>query len=153
MIQGLPRWLSSKEPVCQWRSCKRLEFDSWIRKIPWRRAWQPTPVSWPGESHRWRSLAGYSPQGSEQLDATEAATHACEVICQAFFLEMFLKILFREDLGWRMGQGKEIVECLNEELTLTECSQCAMHWSKTFLCTNLFNHHSVRMFPSYGRGN
>ena len=66
---------------------------------------------------------------------------------------MFLKILFREDLGWRMGQGKEIVECLNEELTLTECLHCAMHWSKTFLCTNLFNHHSVRMFPSYGRGN
>ena len=30
-----------------------------------------------------------------------------------------MKILFREDVGWRMGQGKEIVECLNEELTLT----------------------------------
>ena len=31
-----------------------------VRKIPWRRAWQPTPVVLPGESHGQRSLAGYS---------------------------------------------------------------------------------------------
>ena len=37
------------------------EFDLWVRKIPWRRAWQPTPVFLPGESHGQRSLAGYSP--------------------------------------------------------------------------------------------
>ena len=30
-------------------------------KIPWRRAWQPTPVFLPGESHRQRSLVGYGP--------------------------------------------------------------------------------------------
>ena len=30
---------------------KRYGFDSWVRKIPWRRAWQPTPVFLPGESH------------------------------------------------------------------------------------------------------
>ena len=29
----------------------RQRFSSWIRKIPWRRAWQPTPVFLPGESH------------------------------------------------------------------------------------------------------
>ena len=27
---------------------RRLEFDSWVRKIPWRRKWQPTPVFLPG---------------------------------------------------------------------------------------------------------
>ena len=32
-------------------------FDSWVRKIPWRRKWQPTPVFLPGESHGQRSLA------------------------------------------------------------------------------------------------
>ena len=32
-----------------------------IGRIPWRRAWQPTPVFLPGESHGQRSLAGYSP--------------------------------------------------------------------------------------------
>ena len=29
----------------------------------WRRKWLPTPVFLPGESHGWRSLAGYSPWG------------------------------------------------------------------------------------------
>jgi len=53
--------LSGKEPACQFRRCKRHGFDPWIRKIPWRRAWQPTPVLLPGESHEHRSLAGYSP--------------------------------------------------------------------------------------------
>ena len=36
-------------------------FDPWVGKIPWRRAWQPTPVFLPGASHGQRSLAGYSP--------------------------------------------------------------------------------------------
>ena len=35
------------------------EMQSLIRKIPWRRAWQPTPVFLPGESHGQRSLVGY----------------------------------------------------------------------------------------------
>ena len=37
------------------------EFDPWVRKIPWWRAWQPTPVFLPGEFHGQRSLPGYSP--------------------------------------------------------------------------------------------
>ena len=38
-------------------------FDPWVGKIPWRRAWQPTPVFLPGESHGQRSLVGYGSQG------------------------------------------------------------------------------------------
>ena len=41
--------------------CMRHEFDPWVRKIPWRRRWLPTPVFLPGESHGQRSLAGYDP--------------------------------------------------------------------------------------------
>ena len=33
-------------------------FNSWVRNIPWRRAWQPTPVFLPGESHGQRNLMG-----------------------------------------------------------------------------------------------
>ena len=36
--------ISDKEPACQCRRCKRQRFESCIKKIPWRRAWQPTPV-------------------------------------------------------------------------------------------------------------
>ena len=37
---------------------KRREFDTRVRKIPWRRKWQPTPVLLPGGSHGLRSVAG-----------------------------------------------------------------------------------------------
>ena len=37
----------------------RPRFDPWIRKILWRRAWQPTPVFLPGGSHGQRSLMGH----------------------------------------------------------------------------------------------
>ena len=40
--------------------CRRLGFDPWVGKIPWSRAWQPTPVFLPGKSHEQRSLEGYS---------------------------------------------------------------------------------------------
>ena len=42
--------------------CGRPGFDPWVRKIPWRRKWQPTPVFLPGESHGRRSLVGYNPR-------------------------------------------------------------------------------------------
>ena len=45
-----PWWLSSRDSICQSRRRKRCWFDSWVEKIPWRRAWQPTPVFLPGES-------------------------------------------------------------------------------------------------------
>ena len=44
--------------------------ETWVGKIPWRRAWQPTPVFWPGESHGQRSLAGCSPWDHKQSDTT-----------------------------------------------------------------------------------
>ena len=58
---GFPGGTSGKEPTCQCRRPKRCEFDPWVRKIHWRRAWQPTPVLLPGESRGQGSLVGYSP--------------------------------------------------------------------------------------------
>ena len=50
--------------------CRRPRFNLWVRKIPWRRKWQPIPVFLPGESHGWRSLGGYSPWGLKESDIT-----------------------------------------------------------------------------------
>ena len=50
-------------------------FNPWCEKIPWRRAWQPTPVLLPRESHEQRSLAGCSPWGCKELDVTERLKH------------------------------------------------------------------------------
>ena len=40
-------------------------------RSPWRRAWQPTQVFLPGESHGQKSLVGYSPWGAKESDMTE----------------------------------------------------------------------------------
>ena len=48
----------SKESTCQ---CRRHGFNPWVRKIPWRRKWQPAPELLPGKPHGQRSLVGYSP--------------------------------------------------------------------------------------------
>ena len=50
-------------------------FNPWVRKIFWRRTWQPTPVFLPGESRGQRSLTGYySPWGHKESDITEQLT-------------------------------------------------------------------------------
>ena len=46
---GFPGGASGKEPSCQCSRHKRSGFDPWVRKSPWRRAQQPTPVFLPGE--------------------------------------------------------------------------------------------------------
>ena len=60
LFEGFPGGAVVKEPACQCRRHKRCKFDPWVGKIPWRRAWQSTPVFLPGESHGQRSLAGCS---------------------------------------------------------------------------------------------
>ena len=65
---GPPRWLSGKEFACQ---CRRFGFSPWIRKIPWRRKWQPTLIFLPGKFQGQRSLVGYSPRGCKELDMVE----------------------------------------------------------------------------------
>ena len=42
--------------ICDYVNIRRPGFDHWVRKIPWRRKWQSTPVFLPGKSHGWRSL-------------------------------------------------------------------------------------------------
>ena len=49
----------------------RTRFNSWVRKIPWRRKWQPTPGLLPGKSHGQRRLVGYNPWGPKESDTTE----------------------------------------------------------------------------------
>ena len=53
-----------KKSTCQ---CRRGGFSPWVRKIPWRRKWQPTPVFWIGQSNGQGSLAGYSPWGHKRV--------------------------------------------------------------------------------------
>ena len=66
----------------QWRiclSCRRCRFDPWVRKIPWRRKWQPTLVfflkkPWTEEPGRLQSM------GSQEVKWSEV-TQSCLTLC------------------------------------------------------------------------
>ena len=63
LVNRLPWWLRW---LSIWLQCGRPGFHPWVRKIPWRRKWQSTPVLLPGKSHGQRSLVGYSPWGHKE---------------------------------------------------------------------------------------
>ena len=68
----------SKESTCQCRSLRRHGLDPWVRKIPWRREWQSTPIFLPGKSHDrggwWATVYGVA----EELDTTEQVMDGME---------------------------------------------------------------------------
>ena len=65
---GLPWWLKWQSVCLQ---CGRPGVNPWVRKILWRKQWQPIPVLFLGKSHGRRSLVGYSPRGHKKSDTTE----------------------------------------------------------------------------------
>ena len=76
IFKGLLSWYSGEESASQCRRPKRLGFDSWVRKISWRRKWQPPQVFLLGKSHGQRSLGGCNPWGHKESDILEwLSTH------------------------------------------------------------------------------
>ena len=73
--EAFPGGANGKEPACLCRRHKRHRFDPWVG-IPWRRAWQPTPVFLARESCRQRSLVGYSPWSHSHM--AEAMQHGMD---------------------------------------------------------------------------
>ena len=79
---GLPSWqiyLSS----CQCGRHKRWGFDLWVRKLPWSRKCQATPVFLPGKFHGQRSLVGYSLWGLKVygLQTDWVTERTCSTLC------------------------------------------------------------------------
>ena len=83
-IRGFSAVASGKEPACQ---CRRSRFSPWVRKIPWGRKRQPTPVILPGKSHGQKSLAGYSLWGRKNQtvpsDSLHSHTH-CQILGKGY---------------------------------------------------------------------
>ena len=67
---GILRWFTGKESACQGRRHRRSELDPWVRKMPWKRKWQPM-----GKFHGQRSLAGYSSWGCKRARCDWARMH------------------------------------------------------------------------------
>ena len=74
---GLVVVLEVKDPPAQCRRCKRRGFDPWVRKISWRRRWQPTPVFLSAEVH---GQGSYSPQGRNESDTPEQLSMRTRVV-------------------------------------------------------------------------
>ena len=66
-----PRASLVAQTVKRLPAMRETQVRSLGREDPWRRKWQPIPVSLPGESNGWRSLVGYSPWGRKESDTTE----------------------------------------------------------------------------------
>ena len=69
----------TKESSCQCRRHKKLGFNPWVRKIAWRRKWQPTPVFLPGKFHAQKSLVDYNPWGRRVIHNSVTNTHTGKV--------------------------------------------------------------------------
>ena len=80
---GFPGGSSGKEPACQCRRHRRCRFNPWVRKIPWRRAWQPIPVFLPGKSHGHRSLVSCAPEGHKESNTTEMIYYTAAVAAKS----------------------------------------------------------------------
>ena len=70
---GSPGSASAKQPVSTCRRHKRCEFEPWVRKIPRRRKWQPSPVFLPGKFHGQMRLKAIV-QGGQKGGAKESNT-------------------------------------------------------------------------------
>ena len=66
-ILGFSNGSVGRESTCNAGDTEDNGFDPWVGKIPWRRKWQPILVFLPEKSRGWRSLAGYSPWGSQRV--------------------------------------------------------------------------------------
>ena len=71
---GFPGGIVVKNLPVMPETCRKCRFDPWVRKVPWRRVWPPTPVFLPGNPHGQRCLVGYSPWGCKESDVTKHST-------------------------------------------------------------------------------
>ena len=107
-----PEWPSGKESACNAGDVGLI--DPWVRKIHWRRKWQPTTVLLPGKSHGQNSLAGCSPRGCKSRTWLTDWLSDCKVI----FKDLWH---LKGEQKWRRDWRS--VMWLPTELTIINC-----HW-------------------------
>ena len=92
MFWGFPGDTSGKEPTCQCRRHKRLRSNPWVKKITWRRKWQPTPVLLPGK-FPWTEKPGRLQSIGLQRVRHDWNNLACTYFCFAYsFCILFIHL-------------------------------------------------------------
>ena len=133
-LYGPPWWLSGKESTCQ---CRRHGFDLWVRKIPWRRKWQPTPVFLPGKSHRERHLVGYSSRGRKESNTTLVTKPQ-----QRYHLEVFGEVTLQGNFKVGRSESGAFLTFRNIALERT-----ALVKGRVLCNGSIFRHLSLRWSP------
>ena len=116
----------AQKSTCQCRRLRRCGFHPWVGKIPWRRAWQPSPVFLPGESPGQRSLVGCSPWGLKVCDVTEHTyTHNhTKVLIRTY--RVCVVCVWGGGMGSKYGDDKntfsKIAQICKKRIFLAECS-------------------------------
>ena len=64
---GLPQWLNGKDSACSAGDIPRCVLNPYVRKIPWKKTWQPTPVFLPGEFRGHKEPGGLQSTGSQRV--------------------------------------------------------------------------------------
>ena len=111
--------------------------ETWVRKIPWRRKQQPTPVFLPGESHGQRSLVGYSAWGHKESDRSEHKyththmAHPLECKNSTVKFPLFGSLLYPQSLE----QGPAHSRCLVVDSCMSEYGS---KWGGGLPCSPLF---------------
>ena len=87
---GFPGGSSGKELACQHRTHKRCRFILLVRKILWKRAWQPTPVFLPEESPWTEELGGLQSMESKRVrhdwETVYIYIHVCMLSCVCVYI-------------------------------------------------------------------
>ena len=125
---------SGKEPACQCQRCKRREFYPCGGKMPWKRAWQPTPVFLPGlgESHGQRNLVGSRPWGRKESDVTQQEHYYYNFIKDA------LKI-------WQVCAGEGRSDCT--QFVAVASIRGSVQFSRSVVSNSLRPHESQHTRP------
>ena len=112
-------------------------FNLWVRKILWRREWQPTPVFLPGESHELRSLADYNPWGHKEWDMTEWPTLR-QVMSQP---EDWLTLVLMPTLVISGGEGQGSVSTGSKHRFLGSrvCGQGSLSKNRVYVWQAIFD--------------
>ena len=87
-FRGFPGGSVVRNPPSAAGDARDMGSDPWVRKLPWRRKWEPTPVFLPGKSHGQRSLVSYSPQGCKSWTQLKNE-HSTALSCQKCPINVF----------------------------------------------------------------
>ena len=91
-ISQVTQWLKKKKITCQCRRHKRCRFNPWVRKMPWSRKWQPTPIFFPGKFHGhrawWATIHGIANIWTQLSTCTHTHTHTHIILKPDFWLQL-----------------------------------------------------------------